>query len=32
MIRREVDRNRPQQQLNIVVNWFEELSELDPNR
>ena len=25
MIRREVDRDRPQQQLNIVVNWFEEL-------
>ncbi len=32
MIRREVDRDRPQQQLNIVVNWFEELRELDPNR
>ena len=32
MIRREVDRDRPQQQLNVVVNWFEELRELDPNR
>ena len=32
MIRREVDRDRPQQQLNIVVNWFEVLRELDPNR
>jgi dipeptidyl aminopeptidase/acylaminoacyl peptidase len=32
MIRREVDRDRPQQQLNIVVNWFQELRELDPNR
>jgi hypothetical protein len=33
MIRREVESDRPQQQqLNIVLNWFEELKRLDPNR
>ena len=30
MIRREVDRDRPQQQLNIVVNWFEVLEGARP--
>ena len=33
MIRREVESDRPQQQqLNVVLNWFEELKRLDPNR
>jgi hypothetical protein len=33
MVRREVESDRPQQQqLNIVLNWFEELTRLDPNR
>ncbi len=32
MIRREAHRDRPQQQLNIVVNWLEELKQLDANR
>jgi serine/threonine-protein kinase len=33
MVRREVESDRPQQQqLNVVLNWFEELKRLDPNR
>jgi len=32
MIRREVESDRRQQQLNVVLNWFEELKRLDPNR
>ncbi len=32
MIRREGAHDRPQQQLNVVVNWVEELKQLDANR